>query len=1293
MAKNMADRQHKLELVLNKLARLEGQKPATFWMKTKPNTLFSLSELKPAAQLNFDIMLDSFLKAELSFTNPDSNILAIPASPDSLKDILPHYEKYNTEPTQFTKLLRQEDQIYYDNKSGKVETELLDLLKRRQKDIEPCIKQSEYYSYVAKQEHELLENKAGLSTKELMAKWADTVIYSEKYYKYNQERVDKSLPRLESLLMANNGLELLLLKTFLPAGHVLLKMGPSPDPATIRTVIQEYVKPTNKPSNKLRQAILGFEPSCVDYMDIDYLYNAYALPDEGECFGGFTQEYNNFYIYLESLKSSIFPIRFILPKDMDIFYTDGQYHFKRTKPLDTLFTNKYCGTLIIRVPYPERPNKYAYRYVFVFKEGTRYKLTDIFLNRILKMGSLLPTPNVTHVEFSHIINYMHVKPYCIKPAILERYLSKSTNNLYEDMIFFTRHESIPAELLEFLEPAKINVTNTYDKPELVIKYSQGRVYSTPVRKSSLMLKTHHMGGGAGKRLTKKKGLVSKFKMELGTKLILVDKCAGQLFKVFDDIRIYIEAEYGFKSTVKATSYLYPYIFSGEAKFIFAEFKQQPVSHKSMLKYIPITSQFFSYNELYELYLKDKPISSAIYFGQNPAILEVLFYHRYTMENVIFVNKTHVEYPTSQIYNYKTLLFTNKYELPFGDYDPQYICAYSLIEFQSGFNLNYAFQNDINLFIGMLCGLKYTQHGGIFILNIAHIVNKNQADVYLILKKYFQESHLYYPEISNPSKHSGTIALFIGYKGIPDADYQELLEIFNKIRAEYPNGGADLNIIDAKTRKLCLVEKPIENTTHKYIYGYLNTKLTDDAYQEIIQFNNYRYGYQYQFLNKLEYFLQKQSEPPGRIPSQEQIQTSLLYLKKWDIPHFELTAIHKKLTTEFYTLIKPLKFTFTKYKEHDTLYEIIHTENKGAGSLIKKLEPYNNLIHQTGLYIDSRRDFDIQDKTLQTHDYDAVKTQFRFFTPDFPEGKLTRTLEKRYNIENISQAWIKMWEMLSDCEIIRDSDGLTKFNSFHLCEAPGMFILALNHYLHTKTSIKKFNWNAQSLHPSIARIKDTYGLIQKYPNNWHWGPSQTGDIRELKNINYYKKFTTNIQLITSDCGLEWGNPDYEHVAISSLAAIMLLAPVGATMIFKTLAPSDKPLLLDLFYMVYLSFEEIIFYKPLQNLYSREYYIIGKKCKGVSAAHKQILERIIKGGDSRPAKIFDTYIADFMVQMEAFMDQFSVNYSYTIEKQIWYMDNYKSLSTEFKAMARQAIIDKNNDWLATYKVARLPEKHKL
>ena len=92
---------------------------------------------------------------------------------------------------------------------------------------------------------------------------------------------------------------------------------------------------------------------------------------------------------------------------------------------------------------------------------------------------------------------------------------------------------------------------------------------------------------------------------------------------------------------------------------------------------------------------------------------------------------------------------------------------------------------------------------------------------------------------------------------------------------------------------------------------------------------------------------------------------------------------------------------------------------------------------------------------------------------------------------------------------------------------------------TNTKNQLFDWNAQSLKPLKNKkvgFGDDFGLMRKHPRRWHYGQDGTGDIRNLKNIFYYKQFTQNVSLITSDCGIPWSEPGYEHIAFSSLTAI-------------------------------------------------------------------------------------------------------------------------------------------------------------
>jgi len=65
----------------------------------------------------------------------------------------------------------------------------------------------------------------------------------------------------------------------------------------------------------------------------------------------------------------------------------------------------------------------------------------------------------------------------------------------------------------------------------------------------------------------------------------------------------------------------------------------------------------------------------------------------------------------------------------------------------------------------------------------------------------------------------------------------------------------------------------------------------------------------------------------------------------------------------------------------------------------------------------------------------------------PAGEIVWKIKKNISSELITFAWCKMYECLSSFNIMRPEICKdSKFNSLHLCEAPGAFISALNHYL-------------------------------------------------------------------------------------------------------------------------------------------------------------------------------------------------------------------------------------------------------
>ena len=300
----------------------------------------------------------------------------------------------------------------------------------------------------------------------------------------------------------------------------------------------------------------------------------------------------------------------------------------------------------------------------------------------------------------------------------------------------------------------------------------------------------------------------------------------------------------------------------------------------------------------------------------------------------------------------------------------------------------------------------------------------------------------------------------------------------------------------------------------------------------------------------------------------------------------------------------------------------------------------------------------------------------------------------------------MYEIISESNIVPLNKTGT-FKSFHFCEAPGTFISCINNYIHTKTNYDTFEWKAQSLKPRGAKSKnttigDTYGLIKRYPDNWDFGIDNTGDITNIENIKYYAKIAKdmNINLMTSDCGLPWGDPKYYQVAYASYVSILYSLPINGTMLYKILSPIDVPLIWNLIYITYKNFKEIYFFKPVQNSQSREFYIIGK---GYLGTEQSLLDKLLglvskfddSGIDSKFNKedydLFnDSYPEEFVIQVQNICEKLAANYVNSIERIIYYVDNIDSLDKDYQKHIEDYMKEKNNDWVRKYKVMRVDNK---
>lgn len=1136
-------------------------------------------------------------------------------------------------------------------------------------------------------------------------------------------------------------------------------------------------------------------------------------------------------------------IRMILPKkDFTIKKLDSRHNkqnylvnIRGTRQVSGLFTQqsklKFIGFINIKFVHDQYSNNVSFRnwtlFVFHNPDLTDYTFIDFLTGNgnsypiltnsmnICNTGSILEHDSITYEELKHFNN-----------VLVKEGLTFYMSELDQITMFISKVDNLDTDpYYSSLKLAKITLSKDVNPLKSSHRYSRGYSILSGPRKTS------QSGGSINFKYNQKISIDMNNTVDIG------------LFNKYLDTTIIID-EFPKKQRYECYKKLYKFLLISADEITYNFLNTEDTTTKyNIAKYITLDNKLFSpvsykFYALYEILKSFNLFSlinnkkSILNIGYNLSVVEILNLYNYKINNVdcIIPNSTenYYKYTTDKwkqyIQNMKTIY---NFNLVFHENSNYNLVNNELIE-NKKYNMiiytNYFidkdlyifenFYNTINIFIGALIGLKYTALDGVFIIHFGNVVYRQTADIYLILKRYFMESHLYYPKISNLAKNSGIMGVFKGFKGCPDRIILELETILADLQTLYPNNTQDFNVYDPNLRAKYKILKPMErfNKHHKYISGFLDIPDTDvqSVYREIIDFNNKIYLEKLLFVQKVVYLLTNPEESRKiKTPTPDQITSSILYCKKYDIPYFDKfnsskinNFISQNILSEMYGLHEPILYKFkTPFKTATSLAAKIilkpqfskvdaivksgilksittgrntikHTQktsqrklsqkkkaktaktailksqssigsilrdmfeskksnmtnkatrlsrvshlsskfHRGQVSLMDPIFPSNNQLVQVGRLIDSRRDFSKATKRPgekydpQTQLYDKLKDQLRYY-----KGKgayrnvpnLDITVQQRLGDSSISQAWLKMYEIITDCELVPQNQSGT-FHSFHLCEAPGTFINALNNYIRTKTQYSGFEWHAQSLNSKTAKIGDTFGLIKRHPQRWDWGPTGTGDITQVENIRYYKSQIANrspVKLITSDCGLEWGNPKYEFVAFASYVAILDILPKGGTMIYKILSPIDLPLIWNLIYITFTNFKEMYFFKPVQNAQSREFYIIAKDYLGTAPdVLDKLLDIVQKWGklDSSGYKskwieeldLFgDSYPEEFVVQIVRISEQLSQNYVSSIERIIYYMDNVDQLGDEYKRHIEKYIQEKNEDWLRTYKPRRLEHK---
>ncbi|XP_029354829.1 cap-specific mRNA (nucleoside-2'-O-)-methyltransferase 2 [Echeneis naucrates] len=242
------------------------------------------------------------------------------------------------------------------------------------------------------------------------------------------------------------------------------------------------------------------------------------------------------------------------------------------------------------------------------------------------------------------------------------------------------------------------------------------------------------------------------------------------------------------------------------------------------------------------------------------------------------------------------------------------------------------------------------------------------------------------------------------------------------------------------------------------------------------------------------------------------------------------------------------------------------------------------------------------------------------------GKVIAAVRSAANPEICTQAWCKFYEILGSFNLFPDEVLQTgELNTVHLCEAPGAFITALNHYIKTSESTRycDWSWAANTLNPyheangGSTTIADDRLIANTLPW-WFFGSDNTGNIMIQKHLLELQVFVSNmhrVDIVTADGSFDCQeNPDEQEALVASLhycevtAALLLLSP-GGSFVLKMFTLYEYSSVC-LIYLLNCCFHSVNIFKPATSKAGNsEVYVVCLNYDGKEAV-RPLLSKLIR-----------------------------------------------------------------------------------
>jgi hypothetical protein len=212
-----------------------------------------------------------------------------------------------------------------------------------------------------------------------------------------------------------------------------------------------------------------------------------------------------------------------------------------------------------------------------------------------------------------------------------------------------------------------------------------------------------------------------------------------------------------------------------------------------------------------------------------------------------------------------------------------------------------------------------------------------------------------------------------------------------------------------------------------------------------------------------------------------------------------------------------------------------------------------------------------------------------------------------NTINVSNAWLKCYEILNMFNLIPHTLEHKEFIHFDNAAFPGSFIVSIHHYIKTyRDWHSKYKWYGSSLIESndlnAKPIEDKYMLYQNYPLQWLMDKNNNGDVLLEENQKIFHSILGGkVDLYTSDLGFDVSS-DYNNqeiiqapANIGQIISGLITLRKGGNFITKQYMTFEM-ITISIMFAVSSFFDEFYLCKPETSREANsETYLVGKGFK--------------------------------------------------------------------------------------------------